>query len=194
MNNLRGIVVNLLVLLSALAMPSQSTIADPMISTGRAADPGAKTLAELRAAERRRIPLEVYLKASPRSRAGDSVEVTIIVTNLFPNALLFNSRMLVNHPRLQGEIAFKILDAAGNPLEIQTLVTPLTIRQDDFVMLSRGESVQRTVDLADIFGMRQRGSYKVQAYYHNDVDYVAEGTRAWKGRVWSEAIDIELTR
>lgn len=184
----------LILMLLSVAMPSRSTIADPMLSSGRAPEPSAKTLSEIRAAERRRIPLEVYLKASGQEHAGDPVEVTVIITNLFPATLLLNSRMLVNHPKLQGEIAFRILNAAGQPLEIQTLVTPLTIREDDFVMLSRGESIQRTVDLKDIYGMRRKGAYKVQAYYHNDVDFVAEGRRAWKGRVWSEPIDIELVR
>ncbi len=186
--------IQVFVVLFSVAMPSRSTIADPMISTGRSADPSSKTLSEIRAAERRRIPLEVYLKSSTHQRAGGPVEVTVIITNLFPAAILLNSRMLVNHPKLQGEIAFRILDKAGQPLEIQSLVTPLTMREDDFVILARGESVQRTVDLSDLYGMRRKGDYKVQAYYHNEVDFVAQGKRAWKGRVWSEPIDIQLVR
>lgn len=183
-----------LVLVGSLALPGQSSYSEAVVSKGRTSDPSSKTLSELRAAERRRIPLEVYLKPGRAPKAGNPVEVTIIITNLFPAKLLLNSRLLVNHPRLQGEIAFKIVDEKGNPLQIQSLVTPLTMREDDFVILGRGESIQRTVDLKDLYGMNHKGTYKVQAFYHNEVDFVADGRRAWKGRVWSEPIEVELHR
>src|SRR5882672_6563356 len=86
---------------------------DPMLSTGRAPDPTAKTVAEIRASEQRRIPLEVYITASENYTAGDPVEVTVIVTNLFDKPLLMNTRMLVNHPRLEGELSFRITGPSG---------------------------------------------------------------------------------
>src|SRR5215470_16803687 len=101
---------------------------DPMLSAGRTPDPTAKTVAEIKEAERRRIPLEVYIKASEHYTAGEPVEVTVIVTNLFDKPLTMNSRMLVNHPRLEGEMSFRITDADGKRVEIKRFVTPLSLR------------------------------------------------------------------
>jgi hypothetical protein len=178
-----------------LCMPRvASSIADvdPMLSTGRAADPTAKTLSELRAADRRRIPLEVYIKASDTYPAGGPVEVTVIVTNLFDKPLLMNSRMLVNHPRLEGELSFRITGPSGQREEIKRLVTPLSLRDQDFVTLTRGESMQRTVDLSDLFGISQKGVYHIQVAYHNELDYTVQDNKAWKGAVWSEPVELKL--
>jgi len=165
---------------------------DAMLSSGRQADPTAKTLSELRAAERRRIPLEVFLKSSAQYSAGGPIVVTVIITNLFDNPLLMNSRMLVNHPLLQGELSFRIMDPSGQKVEIQRLITPLSIRDEDFVTLTRGQSMQRTVDLADLFGLIRKGVYKMQVSYHNEVDHTGSSQRVWKGIVWSEPVEIQL--
>src|ERR1044072_9227522 len=67
-----------------LALPVQSmTAADPMLSSSRQEDPTAKTLAEIRDADKRRIPLEVALKTSNQYVAGNPIQVTVMVTNLF---------------------------------------------------------------------------------------------------------------
>src|SRR5262249_36889671 len=147
---------------------------------------------EIKDAERRRIPLEIYIKAGEHYTVGGPVEVTVIVTNLFDKPLLMNSRMLVNHPRLEGEMSFRITDASGHRMEIKRLVTPLSLREQDFVTLTRGESMQRTVDLADLFALAARGSYSVQVAYHNEADYTVGDRKAWKGFVWSEAVQIRL--
>jgi hypothetical protein len=170
---------------------SQSGI-DPLLSTGRAPDPTAKTVAEIHAAEQRRIPLEVYIKASENYTAGDPVALTVIVTNLFDKPLLMNSRMLVNHPRLEGELSFLITGPSGRREEIKRFVTPLSLRDRDFVTLTRGESMQRTVDLVDLFGISLKGSYRVQVCYHNEIDYTVQGHKAWKGLVWSEPVALQL--
>lgn len=172
--------------------PSGSVTADPWLSAGRKADPTAKTLSEIRQAEKRQIPLEVLLKASDGYPVGGAVDVTVIVTNLFDPPLLMNRRMLVNHPRLQGEIAFRIVGPGGQKHEIKRLITPLALRDEGFVMLPRGQSIQRTVDLEDLYGLTAKGIYKVQVSYHNEVDYPAFGLRAWKGIVWSEPVEIRL--
>jgi len=163
-----------------------------MISTGRSPDSTAKTVSEIRAAERRRIPLEVYIKASENYTIGSPVEVTVIVTNLFDNPLLMNSRLLVNHPRLEGELSFRILGPASQKEEIKRFVTPLSLRDRDFVTLTRGESMQRTIDLADLFGIGLKGSYRIQVSYHNEIDYTIQDRKAWKGLVWSDPIELKL--
>jgi len=175
-----------------LARPCASVEADPWISAGRQPDPTAKTISEIRAAEKRRIPLEVLLKASGHYRAGGPVEVTIIVTNLFDAPLLMNSRMMVNHPLLKGEVSFRIIGPDGGKVEIQRLITPLSLKEDDFEALARGQSMQRAVDLSDLFGVTRKGIYKVQVSYHNEIDHAAGDQRAWKGVVWSEPVEVQL--
>jgi hypothetical protein len=175
-----------------LVRPCGSVEADPWLSRGRRPDPAAKTISEIRAAEKRRIPLEVLLKASNHYRQDRPVEVTVIVTNLFDAPLLMNSRMLVNHPLLKGEVSFRIIGPDGKKVEIQRLITPLSLRDDDFEVLARGQSMQRTVDLSDLFGVKRKGIYKVQISYHNEVDHVLGTQRVWKGIVWSEPMDFQL--
>jgi hypothetical protein len=116
----------------------------------------------------------------------------VIVTNLFEKPLLLNRRLLVNHAKLSGELSFRIVNAAGGRYEIKRLVTPMNVRDEDFVLLPKGRSIQRTVDLADIYGLAQRGVYQLQAYYHNNVDHVDGSERAWKGLAASEPAQITL--
>ena len=79
----------------------------------------------------------------------------------------------------------------GKRVEIQRLITPLSVRDQDFVLLERGQSMQRSVDLADLYGISRKGLYKVQVSYHNEVDHIGS-QHAWKGVVWSEPVEITL--
>lgn len=161
-------------------------------SQGRQDDGTSKTVSEIYEAQRRQVPIEVELSSSSEYPAGSPVSVTVMVTNLFDTPLLINRRMLINHPRLEGEVSFKILGPDGKTCEIQRLVTPMTLSDDDFVMLQRGQSIQRTVDLSDFYAMKYRGNYTVRAYYHNDQDHPEGSVRAWKGVVASDPVDIKL--
>src|SRR5258706_136755 len=114
-----------LFILCAIPAFASAGAIDPYLSSGRQPDSTTKALSDIRASEKRRIPLEVLLKASEKYSAGGPVEVTVMVTNLFDDPLSMNSRMLVNHPLLQGEISFKILGPDGKNVEIQRLITPL---------------------------------------------------------------------
>jgi hypothetical protein len=165
---------------------------DAYASSGRQADSTPKIISEIRAAERRRIPIEVALKASDEYTLPGPVPITILITNLFDKPLLINRRLLVNHPRLQGEVSFRIIGPDGKRSEITRLITPMGIREDDFVVLPRGMSVQRTIDIADLYGLGQKGTYKIIAIYHNDIDQVAQNLTAWKGVVASDPIEITL--
>jgi hypothetical protein len=165
---------------------------DLNLSEGRQPDPTAKALAEIRAADYRSIPLDVMLKTSAHYVAGGPVIVTVVITNLFDPPLLLNSRMLVNHPRLEGEVSFYIADQNGRRLEINRLITPLSVRNNDFVTLTRGESIQRSVDLADLYDLTGKGTYKIWVSYHNEMDVTGKSERAWKGFVLSDPIDISL--
>lgn len=180
-------------LLAALGLPFLLLAShDPYQSTGRSADPTSKSIAEIRASERRRIPIDVALKAAHEASVPGPVEVTVMVTNLFDAPLLMNARMLVNHPKLQGELSFAVIGPDGKRCEIQRLVTPMSVHDDDFVVLPRGQSIQRTVDLADIYKLERKGTYKVTAVYRNDLDEPRGQQRAWKGVVQSEPVEIEV--
>lgn len=180
---------------SALGQPNgtlNSNSNDSFISHGRSADSTTKVISEIREAERRRIPLDVALKASPEYSSGDPVEVTVMVTNLFDVPLLMNRRMLVNHPRLEGELAFAIIGPDGKRCEFKSLVTPMSISPGDFIVLPRGESIQRSVNLAELYRLPYKGHYKAVVYYHNDLDQPMGNMRAWKGVVASEPTDFVL--
>jgi len=167
-------------------------MADPYLSAGRAPDSTGQSISESREAERRRIPLEVQLKVANHYKAGRPIEVTILVTNLFEATLMMNSRMLVNHPLLQGEVSFRIRGPDGKKIEIQRLITPLSLRDEDFVLLDRGQSIQRSVDLSDLYGITRKGVYRVQVSYHNEIDNASGHQHAWKGVVLSDPVEIHI--
>ena len=162
------------------------------ISQGRTADPTAKVLSEIREAERRRIPIDAAIKARSRYQLSEPLAVTITVTNLFDAPLLVNSRLLVNHRLLPGELSFSVVDPEGKRCEFQRLVSPFSLADDDFLLLARGMSVQRTVDLADFFTMRKKGIYKVQVSYRNSIDQIVNGHHSWMGSASSDVTEIEL--
>src|SRR5436190_22453780 len=108
--------------------------AESYLSTGRAPDPTAKSISDIRAAERRRIPLEVALRAATDYSRKQPINVTIMVTNLFDEPLLLNRRMLVNHPRLEGEVSFRVVGPDGKALALQKPVTPLAVHDEDFML------------------------------------------------------------
>jgi len=182
------------VFLSVVTLLAPQAIAnlDDYRSDGKRSDSTSKVIAEMRQEERRRIPIEVALKASEEYEVAGPVSVTIMITNLFDKPLLMNRRMLVNHPRLPGEVSFHIIGPDGKRCEITRLITPKTLREDDFMVLPRGMSMQRTVDLADLYNLTQKGSYKIRAVYHNDIDQVAENLPAWKGAAASDPVEIIL--
>src|SRR5262245_13131328 len=90
----------------------------PRIVGSALTDSTVEAVSDIRAAEQRKIPLEIMLKASESYHGGDAVDVTIIITNLFNDPLIINRRMLVNHPRLKGEVSFRILGPDGRYKEI----------------------------------------------------------------------------
>jgi hypothetical protein len=166
--------------------------ADSWVSQGRAPDSTSKRLAEIRESERRRQPLEVLLQVQEGYSKRGPMPVTVMITNLFQNPLVVNSRLLVNHPRMPGEMFFRILGPDGHPLQIRRIITPLALRGDDFVVLSQGRTIERTIDLADLYDLHQKGVYRVDVCYHNEVDLPIGHMRAWTGIIASDPVDIRV--
>ena len=52
--------------------------------------------------------------------------------------------------------------------------------------------MEQTADLTDMYGLRKRGSYKVQVVYYNRVDREKNGLKTWRGSVASEPTEITL--
>jgi len=77
-----------------------------------------------------------------KARSRSPILLPFILT-----ATAINGRMLVNHRRLPGELSF-LITIPREACEIQRLVSPIEVREEDFVLLERGMSIQRTVDLA----------------------------------------------
>ncbi len=180
-----------LVCLSLSSLAAEGT-GETWISKGRTVDPTQKSLTEIRDSEKRRIPLDVMLQAAREYSHDDPISVTVIVTNLFDEPLLINRRMLVNHPKLQGELVFGILGPDGKRCDIEKPITPMSVHDDDFVLMPRGQSIQRTVDLSDLYPLTKKGIYKIRAFYHNDVDHPIGSRRAWKGVVGSDTIEFAV--
>jgi hypothetical protein len=183
---------NRALILIFMAIPALGAVREPRMSMGRQPDSTEKRVAEIREGERRLIPLDVSVLAEQAYRLKDPIEVTILVTNLFDNPLVLNQRMLVNHPLLKGEVHFKITGPDGRTAELKRLVTPMSVRDEDFVVVKKGHSIQRTVDLSDLYTLGQKGVYRVQAAYHNDVDQPLGSMHAWKGLVQSEPFEIRI--
>jgi len=188
MDSFNALVLGLLLALT----PCSQAIENTFVSHGRAPDPTAKILSELREADRRRIPVETALKARSSYTLSNPIVVTVTVTNLFDPPLLLNGRMLVNHRRLPGEISFNIIDPDGKRCDFKRLVSPLEPKEDDFVLLARGMSIQRSIDLADFFDLHKKGIYKVQTVYRNDLDHVIGNAHSWMGIASSDVTEIEL--
>lgn len=178
--------------LALLVQRSAPSFCEAMASAGRAADPMAKTLAEFREADKRLIPVALELKVETAYASGDSIPVTVILSNLFEKPLAVNKRLLVNHPRLTGELFFSIKGPDGKKYEIQRLVTPMSVHADDFAVLTRGQSVQRTVDLADLYALSKKGTYSIAVTYHNEVDQNVGNKRVWRGLITSEPTEISI--
>lgn len=181
----------LIVALSAFMGAPVLAGTDLYVSRGRSPDPTAKILAEIRESERRRIPIEVAV-TTRQAYKGAGIPVTITITNLFDNPLLLNSRMLVNHRLLPGELSFTVIGPDGRKCEFQRLVAALELTDADFVLLARGMSIQRTIDLADFFKMSRRGTYKVQAFYRNETDHLINGRKAWMGIAYSDLTEFNI--
>ncbi len=145
----------LLIVGGLLASPAWA-VDDIFISHGRSPDSTAKVLSEIHEADQRRIPIEAAIKARSQYKIGNPIPLTVTISNLFDPPLLINGRLLVNHRLLPGELSFSIVDPQGKKCEFNRLISPMDLKSEDFVLLSRGMSVQRTVDLADFFRMEKK--------------------------------------
>ncbi len=135
---------------------------------------------------------EITLRTAEDYFAGGPVEVTVMLENVSFTPLLLNTRFQVNHPNLKGDVYFDIKGPKGTKIQFQRLVTPRDTNDDQFQLVPRGRSIERTIDLADFYGLTEKGEYEVRVIYRNMEHRILEGNAAWMGVVVSDASRIRI--
>ncbi len=138
--------------------------------------------------------LSVRIRASDHLPAGSSVEVTVLVTNTGNTPVLVNRRLLVNHEISEGEIFFRIESSTNKSFSFQALVTPRDLDDNDFQVLKIGETISKTVDLADRYAVKEPGQYKIAVVYRNTYHRSKAGLNAWIGSISSPPITVVLEK
>src|SRR5687768_324658 len=113
--------------------------------------------------------LVVTLKAKERYRSKPVV-VTVMLTNQALDPLLINSRMLFNKYPLPGEISFQIHGPDNKEYPLVKAIAPFDLRDTDLTVLPPGQTMEQIADLTDLYGVRKRGKYRIQAIYYNSID------------------------
>lgn len=137
-------------------------------------------------------PLKVVVETADSYRAGDAVPVKVVVTSISEDPVLVNARLLTNFEISEGELYFRIQDTQGKAYDFQALISPRDVNDQDFVLLDRGKSVEKSVDLRASYALKQPGSYQVAATYRNEYDWSSDGHKAWQGEVGSQPVTVRL--
>jgi hypothetical protein len=137
-------------------------------------------------------PITVTLRAARDYGRHDPVDVTVMITNFSRKSVLLNERLLVNHPVREGEIVFSIQGPDGKPYGLQRIISPRPLKVSDFAVLPPNQSVERTIDIGDMYGLRKKGLYKVRVAYRNIFEGPQSAYRAWRGVVWSDPIELKV--
>ncbi len=131
----------------------------------------------------------------------EPVTCNMLLTNISTEPLLVNKRFLVNLPfPSPHEVYFLITDESGRQLHFQLLIRAGNPEPGDFTTLAPGDSVGTQIlyrvvdppgyDLSSAFDLARPGSYTVMAVYENRT--VPEATKAWTGRLESDATTITI--
>ena len=123
-------------------------------------------------------------------QSADAIPVTLVLTNQGHERLLVNRRMAPNHPHApdsQRDIVFVITAPSGQEMQLNKFINVRTPKEDDFLVLEAGETVERTIYLEQILSFVEIGEYSIQAIYQNATD-PGTGESAWKGQISSEKL------
>jgi len=136
--------------------------------------------------------LIVYLKAKAKYSAWSHVVVTVMLSNQTTGKLLINNRLRTNRYPLDGELSFIIRGPDGQECAFKKAVSPREILDSEIITLGVGETTEQSVDLTDVYGMSQRGTYRIQVLYYNRTDLDKDGLSLWRGVIASEPVEITL--
>lgn len=149
-----------------------------MVASGYAASPFYKP--------NREAHLVVSLKSKSTYTAGDPIPVTVMLSNQSQDPILINARLLFNRYPQPGEISFTIEGPKKQIYPLLKIVTPQDVSGTDLLILQPGQTMERQVDLSLMYGVRHKGSYRVQTIYYNAVDLEKDQLRTWRGSLASE--------
>ena len=127
-------------------------------------------------------------------QSGDAIPVMLVLTNLGHENLLVNSRMAPNHPHApdsQRDIVFVITSPSGQKMQLNKFINMRAPKEDDFIILAAGETVERSINLEQIFSFVETGEYSIQAIYQNKADPGTDES-AWKGEISSEKVTFTV--
>ena len=120
---------------------------------------------------------------------GEPITGLVRLRNMDGEPATVNGRLALNTPYApQGmrEIAFRLTDPSGTPLEFQAKVNVGAPRDNHFKTLGPGEALERSYDLAQYYDFGQPGTYSVQAVYQNLSEPEAgHGPAVWQGEIES---------
>jgi hypothetical protein len=136
--------------------------------------------------------LVVLLKSRYRYSGWHPIRVTVMVENQGMEPVLINGRMQFNQYPKPGEVSFIIEGPHGDYMPIRKAIDPGSLADDDIAVLRPGESVEREVDLRDMYGIRHSGPYRIQAIYYNGAYDERDGLTMWRGAIASEPTQITV--
>ena len=102
--------------------------------------------------------------------------------------------MAPNHPHApdpQRDIVFVITAPSGLEMQLNKFINVRTPKEDDFMVLAAGETVERTIYLEQILNFVETGEYSIQAIYQSAAD-PGTGESAWNGQISSEKVTFTV--
>jgi len=127
------------------------------------------------------------------AKAGQPVMLQMKLENVSDQALVVNTRFLVNHATGPHEVVLLVTGPDQKTLPF-TLKIRASFESGTFTRLEAHRSASAAYDLTPAFELKQPGEYSVRAYYVNKDDPPAQLNlpKAWKGTLESNRIQFRL--
>lgn len=126
--------------------------------------------------------------------SGEAIQATLFLRNATNESLLVNKRMAVNLPSAPDavrEVSFLISGPSGQELPLNARINVRLPTEDDFSILSPGQTVQQTRELQSLYSFEESGQYSIYAVYQNMED-PPSGAEAWKGEITSNLVILTV--
>jgi len=127
-------------------------------------------------------------------KPGEPIRALMTLKNAGSKDIVVKQRVAVNLPGMPGEvrdIVFMIKGPLGD-VHPSFRVTVRHLLPEDFVVLSPGETIEKSFDIQKIYDLTDIGPYSVSVVYQNAQDPGPFHRRAWKGEITSNVVDFEI--
>jgi hypothetical protein len=147
--------------------------------------------------EKNELELILVRETTPPSEPSqEGIHCRVVLLNRGGCPVWVNRRLAVNHPfsplHLR-EVDFLIRDAFGRVAEFVAKVRIGLPQREDFIELSPGEVVGRSIDVSSYYDLEAGEAYDAQAIYENYfVPKELQGVPVWTGRLVSHSLKIAL--